>query len=167
VRRASRSRPAGCTPATRGSRSPARPCSSFPLALSNSITAGSFYLVGVAVGLVGNVVLRRSVLSFLPWAASYALYPAYVSYGGWGGLAEGNPPTVLMTVLAALLGVGVHFLRALWGLVPDNEDGWTYLPLKVGMKIGATKLLVVSTTYVVLVLVAMAYAGSTVGLAQR
>ena len=35
-------------------------------------------------------------------------------------------------MLAALLGIGVHLLTALWGLVPDNEDGWTYLPLKLG-----------------------------------
>ena len=52
-----------------------------------------------------------------------------------------------MTVLAAALGVGVHFLRALWGLVPDNADGWTYLPLKLGLRIGASRLLWVSTVY--------------------
>ena len=56
------------------------------------------------------------------------LYPAFLSYGGWGGQYRGDPPEILMTVLAALLGIGVHFLRALWGLVPDNAEGWTYLP---------------------------------------
>ncbi len=47
----------------------------------------------------------------------------------------------------------MHFLTALWGLVPDNEDGWTYLPLKLGLKIGASRLLWVAGTYTVLVLV--------------
>ena len=38
-----------------------------------------------------------------------------------------------MVVLAALLGVGVHLLRSIWGLVADDEDGWTYLPLRSGV----------------------------------
>ncbi len=47
-----------------------------------------------------------------------------------------------MVVLAALLGVGVHLLRSIWGLVADDEDGWTYLPLRLGRRLGATRLLV-------------------------
>jgi hypothetical protein len=61
----------------------------------------------------------------------------------------------------------VHLLTALWGLVADNEDGWTYLPLKLGLKIGASRLLWVAGTYTVLVLVALAFAGTYVGLAQE
>ena len=38
-----------------------------------------------------------ALLSWLPWAVSFALYPAYLSYGGWGGGAQGGPPTVAMT----------------------------------------------------------------------
>ena len=59
--------------------------------------------------------LRGGLLSWLPWAASFALYPAFLSYGGWGGQALGNPPEVAMVVLAAALGVGVHVLCALPG----------------------------------------------------
>ena len=73
----------------------------------------------------------------------------------------------MITVLAALLGIGVHFLTALWGLVPDNEDGWTYLPLKLGLRLGASRLLWVAGTYTVLVLVALAFAGTYVGLSQE
>ena len=62
-------------------------------------------------------------------------------------------------MLAALLGIGVHLLTALWGLVPDNEDGWTYLPLKLGLRLGASRLLWVAATYTVLVLVGLAFAG--------
>ena len=85
---------------------------------------GCAYLLALAVGLLGNVVLRGGCLSWLPWAASFALYPAFLSYGGWGGAgATATRRSCSMTVLAALLGVGVHVLRALPGLVADNEDG--------------------------------------------
>lgn len=137
-----------------------------PLSISNGVTAGSAYLLALAVGLLGNVVLRKGWLSWLPWATSYALYPAFLSYGGWGGEAMGDPPEISITVLAGLLGVGVHFLRALPGLVADNEDGYRHLPLRMALRIGATRLLVLSSVWTALVLVGLILAGSAVGLAQ-
>lgn len=136
-----------------------------PLSVATGVTAGSCYLLSLATGVLGNVVLRQGILSWLTWVISFALYPAYLSYGGWGGQAEGSAPTVGLTVLAGLLGLGVHFLRSIWGLVADNEDGWTYLPLKLGLRLGATKLLALTTTYIVLVLAAMGIVASSVGLA--
>jgi 4-hydroxybenzoate polyprenyltransferase len=139
-----------------------------PLSVANGLYAGSAYLISLAIGLLGQWVwLRKGILSWLPWAASYALYPAFLSYGGWGGQVKGAPPELLVTGLAALLGIGVHLLTALWGLVPDNEDGWTYLPLRLGLRIGASRLLWVAGTYTVLVLVGLAFAGTHVGLAQE
>jgi len=139
-----------------------------PLSVANGLYAGSAYLASLAVGLAGQWVwLRKGFFSWVPWAASYALYPAFLSYGGWGGQERGAPPELLITGLAALLGIGVHLLTALWGLVPDNEDKWSYLPLKLGLKIGASRLLWVAGTYTVLVLVALAFAGTHVGLAQE
>ena len=139
-----------------------------PLSVANGLYAGSAYLISLAIGLLGQWVwLRKGFLSWLPWAASYALYPAFLSYGGWGGQVKGAPPELLVTALAALLGIGVHLLTALWGLVPDNEDRWTYLPLKLGLKIGASRLLWVAGSYTVLVLVALAFAGTYVGLSQE
>lgn len=137
-----------------------------PLSVSVGITAGSCYLVSVAIGLLGNVVLRRGLLSWVPWAASFALYPAYLSYGGWGGRFEGSPPEVGMVALFAALGIGVHVLRALWGLVPDNKDGWTYVPLRLGLRLGAARLLTVTTVYLVAVLVGLAFVGTSVGLSR-
>lgn len=135
-----------------------------PLALSNSVTAGSFYLVSVALGLVGNVVLRRSALSFLPWAASYALYPAFLSYGGWGGQSAGSAPEAVLVALAALLGLGVHVLRALPDLVADNEVGYRHLPLRIALRIGATRLLVLACVYTGLVVAGLLAAALAVGL---
>jgi 4-hydroxybenzoate polyprenyltransferase len=138
-----------------------------PLSIANGVVAGSTYLISLAVGLVGQWVwLRKRFFSWVPWAIAFALYPAFLSYGGWGGQYRGDPPEILVTVLAGLLGIGVHFLRALWGLVPDNAEGWTYVPLKLGLRIGASKLLWVSTVYTVLVLVGLAFAGTYVGLTQ-
>lgn len=135
-----------------------------PLSLSTGITAGALYLASVIVSLVGNVVLRAGLFSWVTWAASFALYPFYLSYGGWGGGFTGTAPEPVMAVLAALLGIGVHVLRAIWGLVADDEDGWTYLPLRLGRRLGATRLLVVAAAYTGVVLALIAIAGSTVGL---
>jgi hypothetical protein len=137
-----------------------------PLSIATGVTAGSCYLLSLATGMLGNVILRQGPLSWLTWVIAFALYPAYLSYGGWGGTAEGSAPVVAMTALAGLLGLGVHFLRAIWGLVADNEDGWTYLPLQLGLRLGATKLLALSSAYLVLVLAAMGVVGTSLGLTQ-
>ena len=93
-------------------------------------------------GSVANVALRSGPLSFLPWAVSFGLLPAFLSYGGWGGTGTESPPQVSMTLLAAMLGVGVYFLRALPGLVDDHADGHRHLPLLLALKWGATRVLV-------------------------
>jgi hypothetical protein len=102
----------------------------------------------------------------VPWAISFGMLPAYLSYGGWGGQAVGDPPETAITILAALLGIGVHFMRAVWGLVDDHEDGWTYLPLKLGLRLGATRLLALSTVYTVGIVIALAVVASDVGLSR-
>ncbi len=137
-----------------------------PLSITTGITAGAIYLVSVCIGMLGNVVLRTGFFSWVTWAASFAMLPAYLSYGGWGGQAVGEPPETAITILAALLGIGVHFMRAVWGLVADHEDGWTYLPLKLGLRLGATRLLALSTLYTVGIAVALGVVGYNQGLSQ-
>jgi len=137
-----------------------------PLAIANGVAAGIAYLLAVAVSLVGNLTFRKGWLSWLPWAVSYGLYPAFLSYGGWGGATEGNPPEISITVLAALLGVCVHFLKALPGLVADNRDGYRHLPLRVALRTGAPRLLWITIVLTVVDVAALLYVGSVVGLAQ-
>ena len=137
-----------------------------PLSITTGITAGAIYLVSVCVGMLGNVVLRTGFFSWVTWAVSFAMLPAYLSYGGWGGQAMGDPPNTSITVLAALLGIGVHFMRAVWGLVADHEDGWTYLPLKLGLKLGATRLLALSTFFTSAIVVLLVVFGVRDGLSQ-
>ncbi|WP_418057940.1 hypothetical protein [Pimelobacter simplex] len=137
-----------------------------PLSWTTGIRAGCLYLASIAIGMLGNVVLRTGFFSWWSWAASFALLPAYLSYGGWGGQAQGHAPEPVIVALAALLGIGVHFMRAVWGLVADHEDGWTYLPLKLGLKLGATRLLALSTVFTVGVGIALVVVGTQVGLSR-
>ncbi|MGH3362893.1 MAG: UbiA family prenyltransferase [Nocardioides sp.] len=138
-----------------------------PLSVANGVTAGIAYLAAVAVSLIGNLLFRRGLLSWVTWAVSFALYPAFLSYGGWGRATEvGDPPEITLTVLAALLGICVHFLRALPGLVPDNRDGWRHLPLRVALRTGAPRLLWITIALTALVVAALLLEGNRVGLSQ-
>lgn len=137
-----------------------------PLSLSAGVTAGSAYLLALALGLMGNVSLRRGLLSWVTWAASYALLPAYLSYGGWGGDHTGRPPEISITVLAGLLGICVHVLRALPGLVADHRDGQRHLPLRIALRIGAPRLLWLTIVLTVLVVAGLVVEGTRVGLTQ-
>lgn len=138
-----------------------------PLAVVAGTFAGAAYLASLLVGMFSNLpVLRRTPLSWLPWAASYGLLPAYLSYGGWGGDFRGDPPTYAITIAAAALGVGVHFISSLPGLVDDNKDGSRSLPLQVALKTGAPRLLLISSVYTVVAAGAVAAAALTVGLHQ-
>jgi 4-hydroxybenzoate polyprenyltransferase len=137
-----------------------------PLAVANGVIAASAYLIGLAVALLGNVVLRGTVLSWLPWAVQFGLYPAFLSYGGYGGAHRGDPPEIAMTVLAALLGVGVHVLRALPGLVPDNRAGLRHLPLRIALRTGAPRLLLLASLYTGAVSVALLLVARAVGIAR-
>jgi 4-hydroxybenzoate polyprenyltransferase len=138
-----------------------------PLAIANGIEAGTAFLLYVAIGMAGNAgLLRRTRFSYLTWMASFALLPAFLSYGGWAGEGAGGPPTILLTALSALLGIGVHLLTSLPGLVDDNKDGIRHFPLNIAMRTGAPRLLVISGIYTVAVSAGILIAGLEVGLVQ-
>lgn len=135
-----------------------------PLAVASGPAAGAAYLLSLLVGLVGNRLGRRSVLSFAPWVLGFALYPAFLAYGGWNGVGTATPPTVTMTVLAGLLGLGVHVLRALPGLVAEHHDGSRSLPLRLALRTGTPRLLVIVSGWTAAVVLALLAAGRAVGL---
>jgi 4-hydroxybenzoate polyprenyltransferase len=137
-----------------------------PLAVANGLWAGGAYLGTVALGMLGNLLLRHTWFSWWSWAAAYALYPAFLAYGGWAGEGRTSPPEIVVTVLAAALGVCVHVLVALPGLVLDNEAGRRHLPLRIGLRIGAPRLLWSTLALTVLVLAGLLAAGAQVGLRQ-
>ncbi len=137
-----------------------------PLSITTGVVAGLCYLLLLAVTLLANVALRRGRLSWVPWAVSFALYPAYLSYGGWGGDALGPAPSVLMTLLAAGVGVAVHLLRSASGLVADHQEGWRTLPVRLGLRLGANRLLLLAGVAVAVLLALMALVGSSGGLSR-
>lgn len=135
-----------------------------PLAVANGRRAGIAYLAVVAVSAVGDRYLHARVLSFLPWMVSFALYPSFLAYGGWNGVGTTTPPTVAMTALAAALGLGVHLLSALPGLVQDHEEGERSLPMVLALRTGTPRLLLVAGVYTAVVAVGIIVAGRTIGL---
>ena len=137
-----------------------------PLSIANGTYAGLAHLAAVASAWLYNFWFKRTVLSWLPYAVSFGLLPAFLSYGGLGGGMHGSPPTIAMTVLTALLGVGIHFLNTLPDLVEDNRTGVRHLPLRIALRIGAPKLLLYSTIYTALVAAGVVVAALTVGVSQ-
>ena len=137
-----------------------------PLSIANGTAAGIAHLAAIASAWLYNFWFKRTVLSWLPYAVSFGLLPAFLSYGGLGGGMHGSPPTLAMTVLTALLGIGIHFLNVLPDLVEDKETGVMHLPLRIAMRIGAPKLLWITTAYMVLVSAGIVIAALTVGIRQ-
>ncbi len=135
-----------------------------PLAVSHGRRAGLAYLALLTVAAVGDRLLHARLASFVPWLVSFALYPAFLAYGGWNGVGAETPPTVAMTVLAGALGLGVHVLLALPGLVADHEVGERSSPLVLALRTGTPRLLLLASVFTGLVALAILITGRTVGL---
>lgn len=135
-----------------------------PLAIFHGQRAGLAYLALLVVAAVGDRLLHARVVSFVPWMVSFALYPAFLAYGGWNGVGTETAPTVAMTVLAGALGLGVHVLLALPGLVHDDEVGERSFPLVLALRTGTPRMLLVASVLTGLAAVAILITGRTVGL---
>ncbi|WP_210439843.1 UbiA family prenyltransferase [Nocardioides xinjiangensis] len=135
-----------------------------PLSVAHGRRAGATYLALLAVSAIGDRLLHARPLSFVPWMVSFALYPAFLAYGGWAGVGAPTPPTEVMVALAAVLGVAVHVLLALPGLVHDHEEGERSLPMLLALRTGTPRLLLLAGALTALVVAAILIAGRTVGL---
>ena len=137
-----------------------------PLSIANGTAAGVAHLLAVASAWSYNLWFKRTVLSWVPYAVAFGLLPAFLSYGGLGGGMHGSPPTIAMTVLAAMLGIGIHFLNTLPDLVEDKETGIRHLPLRIALRVGAPRLLWFSLVWTGLAAVGVVVTALTVGMAQ-
>lgn len=137
-----------------------------PLSLQNGVVAGVFLLVTLVVGFVHNRWLRPTVLSWVGWAATFALLTYFVTLGGWGQEADGLEPLTSFVVLSAVLGVCVHFLTSLPDLVVDNQARVRHLPLRVALRTGAPRLLVIMLVLTLVVLAALIYTALASGIAR-
>lgn len=99
-----------------------------PLSLANGWPAGVVHLLAVAGGWAYNLGLKRTVLSFLPYAVSFALLTAFVTLGLPG---QAWPRPWVLTA-GALLGVGAHFLNVVPDVADDLAAGVRGLPQRVG-----------------------------------
>ena len=136
-----------------------------PLSLQNGTLAGLFLLGTIVVGFVHNRWLHRTVLSWLGWSATFALLTYFITFGGWSNEADGSTPLPSFVILSALLGFLVHFLTSLPDLVVDNKSGTRHLPLRVALKTGAPKLMVVTLVATVVVVALLIYKALAVGIA--
>lgn len=81
---------------------------------------------GLAGGLAYNWPLKRTLLSVLPYAVSFAALPAFVVLA----LPAVPPPWLLLA--GALLGAGAHFANTLPDLADDLATGVRGLPHRLG-----------------------------------
>jgi 4-hydroxybenzoate polyprenyltransferase len=134
-----------------------------PLSLQNGTQAGLYLLATLLVGAVHNRWLHTTALSWVGWAATFALFTFFVTYGGWGRDVDGSAPLTSFVVLCAVLGVCVHFLTSLPDLVVDNQAGTKNLPLRVALRTGAPRLLVVAIAVTVVVVAAIVWTTAQAG----
>ena len=99
-----------------------------PLSLGSGWRAGLCHLVGVAGGWAYNLGAKRTVLSWLPYATSFAMLGAFLALG-----LPGHPaPHVWVLLAGALLGVGAHFLNVVPDVEADRRAGVLGLPQRLG-----------------------------------
>ena len=101
-----------------------------PVSLAYGLAAGATHLVAVASGWAYNLGLKRTALSWLPYAVSFGLLPAFVVLG-----LPGSPLPPAWAILAgALLGVGAHLANVLPDIDDDLATGVRGLPHRLGRR---------------------------------
>lgn len=99
-----------------------------PLSLACGLLSGAAHLAGVAAAWAYNLGVKRTVLSWLPYALGFALLPAFVTLG-----LPGHPrPPLWLLGAGALLGVGAHAANVLPDIDADLAAGVRGLPQRLG-----------------------------------
>ena len=101
-----------------------------PLSLLMGVRAGVLHLLAVASAWSYNLLLKRTALSFLPYALSFGAVPSIVVLG-----LPGAPlAPAWASAAGALLGVGAHLANALPDLDDDAATGVRGLPHRLGRR---------------------------------
>ncbi|MFE4599456.1 UbiA family prenyltransferase [Kitasatospora indigofera] len=99
-----------------------------PLSLAVGPLAGLAHLTGVGAAWAYNLALKRTLLSWLPYAVGFGLLPAFVALG-----LPGRPwPPGWAVLGGALLGVGAHLTNVLPDIEADLAAGVRGLPQRLG-----------------------------------
>ena len=103
------------------------------LSLASGLLAGLVHLLAVSGGWAYNLGLKRTVLSFLPYAVSFGLLTAFATLAS----RRAEWPEPWAVAAGSLLGLGAHFLN----VVPDVRDdlvaGVHGLPQRLGARASA------------------------------
>lgn len=110
---------------------------------------GTAHVVAVISAWSYNLVLKTTLLSALPYAVSFGLAPAFVTYG----LTPPLPPTWWITLTCALMGVGAHFANALPDIDSDRAVSAGGLVAAIGVRRATIASLACLLAAVVLLLV--------------
>ncbi|WP_183407626.1 UbiA family prenyltransferase [Nocardioides marmoriginsengisoli] len=137
-----------------------------PLSAYNGVESAIALLATLPIGWIHNRWLHRTAFSFVGWTLTFALIPAFLSYGTWSGSGSDQAPTWAVTGAAAAVGFCVHFVTTLGDLVADNKSGARTLPLRIALRIGAPRLLLVTIVITAAAVAGLVVAGLTVGLRQ-
>jgi 4-hydroxybenzoate polyprenyltransferase len=99
-----------------------------PLSLANGWRAGVSHLVVVGGGWAYDLGAKRTPLSWLPYAVSFAMLTAFLSFG-----QPGHPaPHGWLLAAGGLLGVGAHMLNVVPDIDADRAAGVLGLPQRIG-----------------------------------
>ncbi len=126
-----------------------------PLSLLLGWRAGVLHLAAVACGLLYDYVLKRTWVSFLPYALAFGALP------GIATLARDDhrlPPAWAVTA-AALLGVAANLTNALPDLEADRQTGVRGLPNRLGA--GRSLAVALAGLLAAAVIIAFGPAGAT------
>jgi len=100
------------------------------LSLAAGWRAGMAHLLAVAGGWAYNLGLKRTVVSVLPYATSFALITAFATLS-----LPGSPwPRPWALAAGALLGAGAHFLNVVPDVEADLAAGVRGLPQRLGAR---------------------------------
>jgi 4-hydroxybenzoate polyprenyltransferase len=99
-----------------------------PLSAACGLAAAVAHLAGVAGGWLYNLGLKRTSWSWLPYAVSFGLLPAFVTLA----LPRHAWPAWWAPLVGALLGVGAHVANVLPDIADDLATGVRGLPQRLG-----------------------------------
>jgi 4-hydroxybenzoate polyprenyltransferase len=103
------------------------------LSLASGIPATAAHVAALASATAYNLGLKRTLLSAVPYAVSFALLPAFVTLG----LAHSHWPPPWVVLAAACIGVGGHFAQARPDVDRDRAQAVIGLPQLVGERASA------------------------------
>lgn len=103
-----------------------------PLSVACGLLAAAAHLAGVTGGWLYNLGLKRTWWSWLPYATSFGLVPAFVILA-----LPGEPwPAWWAPLAGALLGMGAHIANVLPDIADDLATGVRGLPQRLGVRLG-------------------------------